>query len=308
MSEGQGSITYSSPGGASPPFVNIKGARNGASLDSDDYVVLGQDEGAGDSGPAALLNNRQIPLLGFFIELLRETSGVMRISQQGFVINQAFPNAVSLTDLGLLVATVPEASLAASSFVGVFDNTDNASLGLQIIPTDFGVGSGVMLSSGQPDAPDGNYFLFFWSLGGVSLGKSDFANNSGNRGGLSVDGPLLGQKFPVIKTGPYNLDNRFDSGKVFTNTGAGGLVVLTLPEGETLNTSGFFDFYVDSANGIQVQAYVSDSIRVGASVTAAGGTATALIQGNSLRLILLNPGSNPAQWVALSVVGAWTLV
>jgi len=66
MSQGQGSISRTSPsGGAQPPFVNIAGARNGASLDSSSYVVLGQDVGEfGD--PAALLNSREIPMVGGF--------------------------------------------------------------------------------------------------------------------------------------------------------------------------------------------------------------------------------------------------
>jgi hypothetical protein len=308
MSEGQGSISYNKKGGgAQPPFVNVAGARNGTSLDTDSFVVLGQDEGAGSGGPAALSSNRQIPLLDFFIEFLRATSGVMRISQTGFVINQGFPNAVSLSDLGLEVGTVTAATLPESSFVGVFDNSDDASLGVQLIPSSFGIGTGVMLASGQPDAPT-NFFLFFYSIGGVALGGSDFANNMGNKNGFAVDGAITGQKFPVVKTAAYGLDNRFDSGKVFTNTGATGLVVLSLPDGRTLGASGFFDFYVDSANGIQVQAPAGNTIMIGASLSAEGGSATALIQGNALRLLLLNPGASVSEWVALSVVGTWTVI
>lgn len=60
MSQGVGPITYSSPSGAQPPFVNLKGARNGLSVDVDNYVVLGQD--AGDPGNVAqFINEREIP-------------------------------------------------------------------------------------------------------------------------------------------------------------------------------------------------------------------------------------------------------
>jgi hypothetical protein len=308
VSEGQGSISYSSQGGgAVPPFVNVEGARNGDSLDADNFVVLGQDEGAGAAGPAELLNNREIPLGAFLIQFLRTGANVMQLGPNGFTLFQLFPNAVALTDLGLKVGTVPASSLAASSFLGVFDNSNNDSLAMQIIPTSFGIGDGVMLASGQGSAPT-NYFLFFYEQGGVGLGGSDFANNNGNLGGLSVDGPLLGQKLPVIKTGPYTLDNRFDSGKVFTNTGAGALVVFQLPDAETLDTFGFFDFYVDSPNGIQIVAGGADVIRIGPNQSAAAGSATGTTQGNALRLLLLDPGQSSCQWVAQSVIGPWVVV
>lgn len=308
MSEGQGSISISSQGGgAVPPFVNVGGARNGTSLDGDSFVVLGQDLGTGPAGPAKLLNNREIPLGAFEIQFLRPGLAVMALGDEGFFIFQAFPNQVALTDLGLKVGTVPVPTLAASSFVGVFDNSNNDSLALQLIPSDFGIGEGVMLASGQGSAPT-NYFLFFYEQGGVGLGGSDFANNNDNVGGLSVDGPILGQKHVVIETAAFGLDNRFDSGKVFTNTGATGLVVFQLPDAETLNTNGFFDFYVDSPNGIQIVAGGDDVIRIGPNVSAAAGSATATTQGNALRLLLLNPGQSSCQWVAQSVIGAWVVV
>jgi hypothetical protein len=308
MSEGQGSISYSSQGGgAVPPFVNVEGARNGLSLDADDFVVLGQDSGVGPAGPAKLLSDREIALLTFFIQFLRPGLEVMQLSEAGFILFQAFPNQVALTDLGLKVGTTVAATLPDSSFVGVFDNSNNDSLALQLIPTAFAIGTGVMLASGQGSAPT-NYFLFFYEAGGVGLGGSDFANNNGNLGGLSVDGPILGQKLPVIKTGPYTLDNRFDSGKVFTNTGATGLVVFQLPDAETLDTSGYFDFYVDSSNGIQIVAGGADVIRIGPNVSGSAGSATATTQGNTLRLFLLDPGQASCQWVAQSVIGPWVVV
>ena len=140
------------------------------------------------------------------------------------------------------------------------------------------------------------------------MGGSDFANNNDSVGGLSVDGPILGQKHIVIETAAFGLDNRFDSGKVFTNTGATGLVVFQLPDAETLNTNGFFDFYVDSPNGIQIVAGGDDVIRIGPNVSAAAGSATATTQGNALRLLLLDPGQSSCQWVAQSVIGDWTVI
>lgn len=63
---GQGSLGYT-PGKQPATPATVTGANNGLSLDGTD-VQLGQDVGAvGD--PAALLNDREIPLSGFFIDL-----------------------------------------------------------------------------------------------------------------------------------------------------------------------------------------------------------------------------------------------
>lgn len=72
MSTGQGSIIRTNrniPAGV-PPFP-ANSARNGLSVDATGFIVLGQDVGA-VGNPAALLNNREIPLAGF---LLEATSG-----------------------------------------------------------------------------------------------------------------------------------------------------------------------------------------------------------------------------------------
>lgn len=67
MNQGQGSIGYSSrglPAGA----IAIDGARNGVSVDTGSFIVLGQDVGAAGD-PAKLLSNREIPLQAFSLNL-----------------------------------------------------------------------------------------------------------------------------------------------------------------------------------------------------------------------------------------------
>jgi hypothetical protein len=59
-------IGYDEPPGAGPGFINIAGARNGLSIDAAKFVVLGQDIGEAGS-PAKLLNNREIPDEGFYL-------------------------------------------------------------------------------------------------------------------------------------------------------------------------------------------------------------------------------------------------
>jgi hypothetical protein len=67
MSQGQGSISYTRPPGAAAPFIDFIGARNGTSLDGAGYVVLGQEVTFVPGGPAALLDNRQVPMEDFYV-------------------------------------------------------------------------------------------------------------------------------------------------------------------------------------------------------------------------------------------------
>lgn len=64
MSFNQGSLSYTRKSGGPGSAV----ARNGVSVDADGFVVLGNDVG---DVLAALLNNRQIPMETFFLELLQ---------------------------------------------------------------------------------------------------------------------------------------------------------------------------------------------------------------------------------------------
>ncbi len=78
---GVGNIDYGSSGGAEPPFINVAGARNGLSVDTDSFIVLGQD--LGETGnPAKLLSDRQIPFDGFSLEyndVLPTTTNVQKV-------------------------------------------------------------------------------------------------------------------------------------------------------------------------------------------------------------------------------------
>lgn len=79
MSEGQGSISYgtqSSNAGGGGGIV-VAGARNGLTVDSDGFIVLGQDEGAGGD-PGKLLNDRQVPMNGFTLDF--DQSGTLRMT------------------------------------------------------------------------------------------------------------------------------------------------------------------------------------------------------------------------------------
>lgn len=65
MQDGLGNIIYGSTNAPGGGGVTIAGARNGTSLDTSNFVVLGQEVGD-PANPGTLLNNREVPMTGGF--------------------------------------------------------------------------------------------------------------------------------------------------------------------------------------------------------------------------------------------------
>lgn len=82
MSEGQGSISYTGPSGAGSGFINVAGARNGLSVDTGSFIVLGQDVAAAGN-PALLLNAREVPMAGFELNFINGPVIVSSARQAG---------------------------------------------------------------------------------------------------------------------------------------------------------------------------------------------------------------------------------
>lgn len=68
MSEGQGNISYSSLSSGSSGGIVVSGARNGLSVDSSGFIVLGQSI-AHAGNPAEMLDDQEIPMEGFYWNL-----------------------------------------------------------------------------------------------------------------------------------------------------------------------------------------------------------------------------------------------
>lgn len=305
--DGFGNIDYGTPGGgAVPPFVNVAGARNGVSLDPDSFVVLGND--LGDvTQPAKFTSNRRIDMKGFAMVFFRSTLQQIQIQENGIVVQLLAGDLLTLADLGVTVTTTPKPTSADSPGVQIFSGANSSSLKMELIPT--GLGFDGMRIRG--DTSIVRTSLFWYTNGGLGIGEDDFSSN-GNVSGLSVDGQITGQKKVSIAPADVVLSSRFDSGKVITNTGSAGMPVYTLPRAQFVTKdNAFFDFYCDNTDGLQVLADPNDTIRVGPNLSALGGTATAPAvtgEGNALRLVCLNVGAGAGKWVALSVIGTWTVV
>lgn len=88
------------------------------------------------------------------------------------------------------------------------------------------------------------------------------------------------------------------SGTVFANTGASGLVTYNLPAAATGLT---YAFCVLDANGSRVVAAGSDVIYIGSSVTTAGGNIQSTTVGSAVLLVAVGA----TNWVAIGLTGVW---
>ncbi len=121
------------------------------------------------------------------------------------------------------------------------------------------------------------------------------------RGGLAVQTQAKYSPNPVTasSSGPVAL-NVSDSGNLYTNEGATAEVEFNLPSAQVGLE---FSFIVQDTDGIQVNANTGDTIRIGASVSAAAGLIETTTIGNAVKLKAINN----TEWVAMSNVGTWTV-
>jgi hypothetical protein len=112
--------------------------------------------------------------------------------------------------------------------------------------------------------------------------------------------PLFAQtNVSAHTTGPVAVATA-DARTVFTDIGSGGEIVFNLP---TAVAGLDFTFVCSDENGIQINASTGDTIRVGTSESVTGGLAETTTRGNVLRLVAIDA----TQWIAVSVVGTWTV-
>ena len=114
--------------------------------------------------------------------------------------------------------------------------------------------------------------------------------------GNSQWGTANAYNFIVSKTSSDNILTS-ESGTIFTNDTAGANITLTLPAAFPGLNYGFVN---DSGFNIKVQAQSGDTIRLGLSVSAAGGYAESLDSGERLHLMAINT----TEWVSFH--NQWT--
>jgi hypothetical protein len=144
---------------------------------------------------------------------------------------------------------------------------------------------------------------------GVFIATPTGAGTIGTRYGIyqqdtAATNALLGGTLAAAaiapKTAGYTV-TATEPDKVFTNEGAGASVTFTLPAA----AAGLrYTFYVQAAKQVVLDAAAGDTIRVAATVSSAGGTATnAGTQGDYIEIIAINA----TEWVEIRSRGTWTL-
>lgn len=129
------------------------------------------------------------------------------------------------------------------------------------------------------------------------------ANNTDNTARLQVDGAGSMDKIVSARNiSPVAINLNQERDFVFTNEGAGGLIVFNLPAAVSTGTF-TYTFAVQNVNGIQVTAAAGDTIRIAGVVSAAGGTTTSVVIGSVIKLQCINA----TEWFTVSVVGTWTI-
>jgi len=86
-------------------------------------------------------------------------------------------------------------------------------------------------------------------------------------------------------------------GSTWTNEGAAAKAYFTLP---TAAAQAWGIFYVQDADGLRVTAGAGDTIRIGATVSSAGGYCESTTIGDSITIIAINA----TEWVAVNYVGS----
>lgn len=91
------------------------------------------------------------------------------------------------------------------------------------------------------------------------------------------------------------------SGTVFTNEGNADILGILLPAAEA---GLYYRFIVQNTNGIDIEPFDANTIRIAGSVTLVGGLIESLDIGDAVTLLAINS----SEWIAFSVVGTWTFV
>lgn len=136
------------------------------------------------------------------------------------------------------------------------------------------------------------------------------ADGTANRPLVTSGSSVLSfSEFPMFSTlveantagsGSPNIITSAESRTLFTNEGASALNYHTLPTAAAGLT---YTFYVDDADGIRVTANTGDIIQINGVASSSAGYAECLAIGGSITLTAINA----TDWVATSVIGAWTL-
>jgi hypothetical protein len=150
----------------------------------------------------------------------------------------------------------------------------------------------------------------FENAGNLTMqGNYDFTPATDNQGDVGTASLRwasghFGEVFAEVFVSPQTAANvsvaATDSRTTYTNESTTAQVNFNLP-GAVAGLE--YTFIVQDADGIQITAATGDTIRNGATVSAAGGTAASTTIGNVIKLTAINA----TEWITTSVIGTWTI-
>lgn len=154
----------------------------------------------------------------------------------------------------------------------------------------FHTSGGVFMDAGT------GYGLAFRTNGTTTALTLDTSQNVTGVGYLNGSKVLVSAKTQAVS--PYSVSSTTDNRVCFTNEGATGGVTFSLP---TAAANLDYTFYVQAAQTLTIDAASGDTIRFGATVTAADGSISSSTVGSAIRLRAINA----TEWVAVALVGTW---
>lgn len=256
-----------------PPAPTVTTANNGTSL-SGTAVVLGNDVAApGD--PGALLSDREIQMGGFRLIFLNAAiNGLWQI----------FLNSIDgSSDAGCAVTVNNNITGNVSS---IFSDSANNVAGCNFNSCAIKA----FLTGGMKIHDSGS--LTPNTDPGANVLEIEYAD-------VLLTGRIRSDFFVSPQAAsPVAVSATADKDKVFTNTGAAGLVVFNLPAAVVGLR---YTFYNQNANNISVDAAAGDTIRVGPLVTAAGAAITSTAIGDTVTLQAINS----TEWIAIASIGTF---
>lgn len=280
-----------------PQSLPAAGAsRNGLSVESN-RNVLGQTIGTvGD--PAILLNNREIPIDNFIVQLIGQSGRrtiLAGVFGGGAFISQgaAFELSVdTVADPGAVNEFVMNDEKGLGFMSSYMSFADNylfwAISGDRVLEKDFRINNWLVLGSDPfvttTPAADFN--------GGVVMGRLGAKRAQQNFPGSSASN--LGQ------TGSNGL---------FTDTSSAGGMSYTLPASPEDGVT--FIFAVNDNKSVDILVNGTEKINVGgvlSSDQAGGGDVFSVVQGSVIRITFLKNNIGVGTWFAEYLTGAWNIV
>lgn len=301
----------------------ISGGVNGFSVDGTTFSIDGTNKriGIGTSTPTFRFHNLEsVNGAGARTVLMNPNTGTAAFVD--LILANSDPlssTGAAYTSLATLGTNLTTSGLRIANWSILSSNSDSGGLLLSAN----GAGQPIVFSTGGQATADERFHIGLVS--GASVfndpandidlrveGTTDanllFVDASANKIGigtstpaqkLDVRGSIVGQTFvspQTATTSPAAADSR----TAYTNEGAAAQVNFNLP---TAAANLEYTFVVQDTDGIQITAATGDTIRVAGSVSATAGTAAATTIGNVLRLLAINA----TEWIAVSVIGTWTV-